>query len=236
MKFTTMLCALLLSVNALLAQNSNSETNKSIQIIEKSIQAQGGRKLLENIKTLYSKSETVMKGRNVFWITKEMAPNKGSFEIEYQGRVVYKSFYDGKIGYDVINGQKTIADPEQFKDKNYRRHIINSLDYLDPSLYTLEYLGEEKVNQKDCDKIKATLVNGKVSYLYYDKNTHLLAKLEVVENPEKNTFTVVYFEDYQKFGDLIYETKQTFVSENGNQVAKTVDLYYNKNISNSDFQ
>ncbi len=236
MKFTTMLCALLLSVNALLAQNSNSETNKSIQIIEKSIQAQGGRKLLENIKTLYSKSETVMEGRNVFWITKEMAPNKGSFEIEYQGRVVYKSFYDGKIGYDVINGQKTIADPEQFKDKNYRRHIINSLDYLDPSLYTLEYLGEEKVNQKDCDKIKATLVNGKVSYLYYNKNTHLLAKLEVVENPEKNTFTVVYFEDYQKFGDLIYETKQTFVSENGNQVAKTVDLYYNKNISNSDFQ
>jgi len=236
MKFTTMLCALLLSVNALLAQNSNAETNKSIQIIEKSIQAQGGRKLLENIKTLYSKSETVMEGRNVYWITKEMAPNKGSFEIEYQGRVVYKSFYDGKIGYDVINGQKNIADPAQFKDKNYRRHIINSLDYLDPSLYTLEYLGEEKVNQKDCDKIKATLVNGKVSYLYYDKNTHLLAKLEVVENPEKNTFTVVYFEDYQKFGDLIYETKQTFVSENGNQVAKTVDLYYNKNISNSDFQ
>lgn len=236
MKFTTMLCALLLSVNALLAQNSNAETNKSIQIIEKSIQAQGGRKLLENIKTLYSKSETVMEGRNVYWITKEMAPNKGSFEIEYQGRVVYKSFYDGKIGYDVINGQKTIADPAQFKDKNYRRHIINSLDYLDPSLYTLEYLGEEKVNQKDCDKIKASLVNGKVSYLYYDKNTHLLAKSEVVENPEKNTFSVVYFEDYQKFGDLIYETKQIFVSENGNQVAKTVDLYYNKNISNSDFQ
>lgn len=117
MKFTTMLCALLLSVNALLAQNSNAETNKSIQIIEKSIQAQGGRKLLENIKTLYSKSETVMEGRNVYWITKEMAPNKGSFEIEYQGRVVYKSFYDGKIGYDVINGQKTIATQPNSKIK-----------------------------------------------------------------------------------------------------------------------
>ncbi len=44
--------------------------------------------------------------------------------------------------------KKPLQTPAQFKDKNYHRHIINSLDYLDPSLYTLESLGEEKVNQK----------------------------------------------------------------------------------------
>lgn len=231
MKYTATIAAIFLSAATLTAQKS-----KSVEIIEKSIEAQGGKQVLENVKTLYTKSETVMDGQNVFWITKEMAPNKGSFEIEYQGRIVFKSFYDGKTGYDVVNGQKKLADQEEFKDKNYRRHIINSLDYIDPSLYTLEYIGEEKANNKDCDKIQATLKNGKVEYLYYDKISHLLAKSEVVKNPEKNSFSVTLYDDYKKFGDLVYETKDTFVSENGDQVVKIVDLYYNKKISESDFK
>jgi hypothetical protein len=234
MKFTSTIAAIFLSTTTLTAQNA--QKSKSVEIIEKSIQAQGGRQVLENIKTLYTKSETVMDGRNVFWITKEMAPNKGSFEIEYEGRIVYKSFYDGKTGYDVVNGQKKVADQEEFKDKNLRRHIINSLDYINPSLYTLEYIGEEKANNKDCDKIKATLSNGKVMYLYYDKISNLLVKSEVVKNPEKNSFSVTLYDDYKKFGDLIYETKDTFVSEDGNQVVKIVDVYYNKKINESDFK
>jgi len=231
MKLNITVAAIFLTTAVLTAQKS-----KSVEIIEKSIQAQGGKQVLENIKTLYTKSETVMDGRNVFWITKEMAPNKGSFEIEYQGRIVYKSFYDGKTGYDVINGQKKLADQEEFKDKNYRRHIINSLDYIDPTLYTLEYIGEEKANNKNCDKIKATLVNGKETYLYYDKASNLLVKSEVVKNAEKNSYSVSLYDDYKKFGDVVYETKDTFVSEDGNQVVKIVDLYYNKKISESNFK
>ncbi len=234
MKFTATICTILLTSSTLFAQNS--QIDKSIDIVEKSIEAQGGKKLLESIKTLYSKSETIMDGRNVFWITKEMEPNKGSFEIEYQGRTVYRSFYDGKIGYNIVNGQKTVADPEQFKDKNYRKHIMNSLDYLDASLYDLEFIGEENVNNKDCYKIKATLSNGKVTYLFYDKTSNLLAKSEVVKNPEKDSFSTVLYDDYKKFGDLTYETKQTFVSEEGNQVVKLIDLYYNKKISEKDFK
>lgn len=234
MKFTATICTILLTSSTLFAQNS--QIDKSIDIVEKSIEAQGGKKLLESIKTLYSKSETIMDGRNVFWITKEMEPNKGSFEIEYQGRTVYRSFYDGKIGYNIVNGQKTVADPEQFKDKNYRKHIMNSLDYLDASLYDLEFIGEENVNNKDCYKIKATLSNGKVTYLFYDKTSNLLAKSEVVKNPEKDSFSTVLYDDYKKFGDLTYETKQTFVSEEGNQIVKLIDLYYNKKISEKDFK
>lgn len=234
MKIKTTFLTLLISATTLFAQNL--ETNKSLQIIEKSIEVQGGKKLLENIKTLYTNSETIMDGRNVNWVTKEMAPNKGSFEIVYQDRVVFKSFYDGKIGYDVINGQKKLADQKEFKDKNLRHHIMNSLDYIDPTLYTLEYIGEEKANGKDCDKIKATLSNGKITYLYYDKSSNLLTKSEVVKDPEKNSFSTVLYDDYKKFGDLLYETKQTFVSEVGNQIAKVIDLYYNKKINEKDFK
>lgn len=234
MKFTITFSTLLITTGFLFSQNNT--TDQAVQIIEKSITAQGGKDLLKNIKTLYSKSETVMDGRNVNWVTKEMAPNKGSFEIVYQGRVVYQSFYDGKTGYDVVNGQKTIADQDEFKDKVYRKHIMNSLNYIDPTLYQLEYIGEEKAGNKDCDKIKATLVNGKVTYLYYDKASRLLVKSEVVKDPEKNSYSTVLYDDFKKVGDLIYETKQTFVSEDGNQESKIIELYYNKKISEKDFK
>jgi hypothetical protein len=83
--------------NLLFSQNINED--KAKEVIEKAIQATGGKELLNSIKTLYSISETTMDGRKVNWITKEMVPNKGSFEIEYQGRIVYRSWFDGKIGY-----------------------------------------------------------------------------------------------------------------------------------------
>lgn len=234
MKFTVSIFTFLLSTASMFAQNT--EATKSIQIIEKAIQAEGGKELLESIQTMYTKYETVMDGRKVFWIIKEMAPNKGSFEIQYQGRVVYKSFYDGKTGYELINGQKTIADQEQFKDKNYRKHIMNSLNYIDPTLYTLEYIGEEKVGNKTCEKIKATLSNGKVTYLYYDKVSSLLIKEETLLNGEKDSFSTVLFEDYKKVGDLMFQGKNVFVSEDGNQVAEIVEAYYNKKISEKDFE
>ncbi|MBU4537254.1 MAG: hypothetical protein L6264_12055 [Weeksellaceae bacterium] len=234
MKLTFTICTLLFSANTLFSQSIQSA--KASQIIEKSITSQGGREVLKNVKTLYTNLETVMDGRNVNWITKEMAPNKGSFEIVYQGRMVYKSFYDGKTGYDIINGEKKVADPDDFKDKNYRNHIMNALDYLDPNLYQLEYVGEEVVNDKECEKIKATLANGKVSFLYYEKSSGLMRKSEVVKNAENNSYSTVLYDDYKKFGDLIYETKQTFISDNERQEAKVVDLYYNKKISDKDFK
>lgn len=215
--------------------SQHNESNKSNQIIEKAIEAKGGKELFKSIKTMYSNSETVMDGRHVRWVTKEMIPNKGSFDIIHKGRLVYKSFYDGTTGYEVVNGIKKKADQEEFKDKNYRKNIMNELDYLDSTLYILEYLGLEKVNNKDCDKVKATLVNGKVTFLYYDQKTSFLIKSEVVLNPEKNSFSIILHDDYKKFGDLICPTKETLVTENGNLIVKTIDLLYNVGISEKDF-
>ncbi|RXM38647.1 hypothetical protein BOQ62_16405 [Chryseobacterium sp. CH21] len=218
--------------NQLLSQIS-SEKN-ALQIIEKAIQARGGKELLSSIKTLYSRSETVMDGRNVNWITKEMVPNKGSFEIEYQGRIVYRSWFDGKTGYELVNGERKLADPAEFKDKADRKYIINELAYIDPKLYKIELIEENP--DKLYYKIKETYVTGKVSYLYYDIKSFFLSKEETVENGEKNTFSTVLQSDYKKFGDLWNATKSTFVSEDGNQEATLVELYYNKNIEDKYFK
>ncbi|WP_428430130.1 hypothetical protein [Pedobacter sp.] len=114
------------------------------QIVEKSIEATGGKQYLQSIKTLYSNIATQMEGRNVNWITKEMLPNKGAFLIVYQGRTVFRNFYDGEKGYEVSGGKTQLANQDEFSDKKYRKNIFNELDYLDPTLYTLALAGSEK--------------------------------------------------------------------------------------------
>ncbi|MBF4487909.1 MULTISPECIES: hypothetical protein [unclassified Flavobacterium] len=76
-----------------------------------------------------------MEGRTANWVVKEIKPNIGSFEIVYGQRVVFKSWYDGKLGYNLSNGEKTLADQENFKDKLFKKNIFNELDYLDSTLY-----------------------------------------------------------------------------------------------------
>ncbi|MGE8512340.1 MAG: hypothetical protein ACN6N7_06505, partial [Chryseobacterium culicis] len=229
---TILAVTMIAASHPLFSQTSNEK--KAQEIIEKAIQAEGGKKFLSSIKTLYSKSETVMDGRKVNWITKEMVPNKGSFEIEYQGRIVYRSWFDGKTGYELVNGERKLADPAVFKDKTDRKYIINELAYIDPKLYKIELIDENP--DKMYYKIKATYITGKVTYLYYDVKSFFLSKEETVENGEKNAFSTVLQSDYKKFGDLWYANKLTFVSEDGNQEANLVDLYYNKNIEEKDFK
>ncbi|MBG6187073.1 hypothetical protein [Flavobacterium sp. CAN_S2] len=210
--------------------------NAAIEIVNKSIDAMGGQKLLQSIKTLYTDSETEMQGRKVNWIVKEMLPNKGSFQIIYQGRTVYQNWFNGKIGYELNNGEKKLADQEEFKDKKYKQNIFNELDYINPSLYRLEFIGEEKIESNNCNKIKATLTNGLVKILYYDKNTFLLTKTEKILNAEKNSFSTTYYSNYKKFNDLTYFTEMKFGEKENIQIATIIKLLYNENITEKDFE
>ena len=231
--FTTIItvCSVFSTYNFAFSQNTNEA--KAKEIIEKAINATGGKKLLSSIKTLYSKSSTVMDGRNVNYITKEMAPNLGSFEIEYENRIVFRSWFDGKTGYETVNGQKKIADQDEFKDKLDRKYIMNELAYLDSSLYKVEFAETDHENK--LYKIKAIAKDGSVTNLYYDTETYLLKK-EVDENPTKGSFSTTLCTEYKKFGDLTYCSKNTFQSENGDQVVTLLDLYYNREIKKSDFK
>lgn len=205
------------------------------QIVEKSIEATGGKQYLQSIKTLYSNIATQMEGRNVNWITKEMLPNKGAFLIVYQGRTVFRNFYDGEKGYEVSGGKTQLANQDEFSDKKYRKNIFNELDYLDPTLYTLALAGSEKVAGEDCYKVKATCTNGTVRVLYYSKKTfHQLR--EDKQTTEKGGFSTTLFSGYKKYGKLTYYTEMAFKDGETIQKAQMVELLVNEKVSEEDFR
>lgn len=205
------------------------------QIIDKSIEATGGKEYLQSIKTLYSNMATKMEGHDVNWITKEMLPNKGAFQIVYQNRVVFQNFYDGEKGYEVTGGKSQLADQAEFSDKKFRRNIFNELDFLDSTLYSLTEMGSEKVDKEDCYKVKATCINGAVRVLYYSKKTFLELR-EDKFTTEKGGFTTTYFSGYKKYGKLTYYSDLVFGESEKMQKAKMVELLVNEKVSDDDFR
>jgi hypothetical protein len=212
------------------------ESMDAYQVINKSIEAMGGKEYLQSIRTLYSEIKTEMEGRPVHWIVKEMKPNKGSFQITYNNKVVYHNWFDGQKGFEIVGGQKKQVDNEEFKDKAYKKNIFNELDYLDSSSWTLEQMGETVVNGEPCYKIRATLIDSTVRLLYYSKATFLLQKEEKMFNPEKDSFSAVLFSGYKKFGRLMYYTEMKFGGVGTYKIAKVDKLLINDEVEEKDFK
>ncbi|MBK9382101.1 MAG: hypothetical protein IPN39_12335 [Chitinophagaceae bacterium] len=147
-----------------------------------------------------------------------------------------KNWYDGKTGYEIVNGEKRKSDPEEFKAKKYKKNIFNELDFIDASLWTLELVGEEKVNDENCYKIKATLINGEVRNLFFSKSSFYMLREDKISNSEKDSFSSTYFSDYQKFGGLTFYTFMKFGDGDKPQVGKIVNLLVNEKISEKDFK
>ncbi|MGM5629760.1 hypothetical protein O2K51_02570 [Apibacter raozihei] len=226
--------SLIISISLVNAQENNNITAQ--EIVTKSIDAMGGEKYLKSIKTLYTDMSTEMEGRKVNWIVREMIPNKGSFEIKYEGRIVYKNFYDGKNGYEFVRGEKVKADPAKFKDKPYKENIFNELDYLNSDSWKLELIGDGNVDSRSCYKIKASLINGLVKILYFDKETFLTLRSDKIKNAEKDSFTTTIFSDFKKFDDLIHYSKIKVGDSIDFQTITVDEIIINKNILNKDFK
>ncbi|WP_461791014.1 hypothetical protein [Pedobacter sp.] len=206
------------------------------EVLQQAIMAMGGKAVLANVKTLYTEMSTEMDGRKVLWVTKEMEPNKGAFQIVYNGRIVFENWFDGKDGYELVRGEKKKADPEEFKAKQYKKHIMNELDFIDLSLWTLELLKEEpKVNGEDCYMIKATSAGNEVRHLYYSKKSYLMLREDNISNTEKGKFTSTYFSEFKKFGELLYYTQSIFGDADKTQEVKIVNLWINEKVTPKDF-
>jgi hypothetical protein len=226
---------LIVIFNSVSGQNQKEISNAK-EVLENAITALGGKDYLLSIKTLYTDISTEMDGRQVNWITKEMLPNKGSFQIVYNDRIVFQNWYDGQTGYERVNGEKRKADPEEFKAKKYKKNIFNELDFIDPSLWTLELIGEERVNDESCYKIKASLINGEVRNLFFSKRSFFMLREDKISNSEKDSFSSTFFSDYRKFGGLTFYTVMKFGSGEKTQAGKIVNLLVNEKITEKDFK
>jgi hypothetical protein len=185
--------------------------------------------------SLHTEMSTEMEGRPVTWVTKEMLPNKGAFQIVYNNRVVYEDWFNGEQGFEMVNGEKKEEDAASLKDKFPRKNIFNELDYLDTSIYHLYLLHEERVNNVMCYKVRAVFTGGYERRLYINKNTFQTIKEERVMTGESKPKSVSYYSGFKKYGDLVFYSVLTMGDGAEAQTASITRLLINESINDKDF-
>lgn len=161
----------------LFAYPGYSQTAKDI--LEKMIEAQGGRKVLENIKdsTISGSMEMIQMGVTGSMTMYQKEPNKLRTDIEMMGMMITQAF-DGKTAW-MTNPQTGSAQemPEKFAPY-IKRQALGLDSLLNPEKYGITYADKDKetIEGKDYLVLEQTFSDGfKVTY-YVNPETYLTYK------------------------------------------------------------
>lgn len=152
------------------------------EIIAKNVEARGGMDKLKAIRTLRISGKMTMGPGIEAPMTLEMKrPRRMRLEFTFQGMTGIQA-YDGEKGWQLIpfGGRKDPEpmSPEDQKDAEEQADMDGPLvDYRDKG-HTVELLGGESVEGADTYKLKVTLKNGDVRYIYLDAEYFLAIKGE----------------------------------------------------------
>jgi len=149
------------------------------EVVEKMIQAQGGRDALAKIKdsTFIGTIEMIQMGITGAASMYQKEPNMMRMDAEVMG-MTYTQAYDGETAW-MINPQtgETTKMPE--KETVYmKRQALGNDALLNPKKYgiTYNYTGKEKIAEKEYLVLEQTYSDGYKATIYLDPETYLVYK------------------------------------------------------------
>jgi len=174
------------------------------ELVAKNVAARGGMEALSAIKSLrlQGKLHIANFGVDVEASQTYKRPGDYRFEGTLQGMTMVQS-YDGKEAWRIFpfQGRK---DPERTSADN-AKELADAADFEGGWINAaakgnkLEYLGTEDVDGTDAHKLKVTLKNGDVQYVYFDPDAWLVIRtlaqrtVRGVEQREESDYS-----DYEK--------------------------------------
>jgi outer membrane lipoprotein-sorting protein len=154
----------------LLAAAAQAQT--ADELIEKNIQALGGREKIKAVQTVRMTGKmTVGPGMEAPFVLELKRPNKGRIDFTLQGMTGIQA-YDGTTGWTVMPflGKK---DPEALSADDLKQ-VESQFDLEGPLVdykakgHQIELVGKEEVEGSPAYKLKLTKKNGDVSYVFLD--------------------------------------------------------------------
>jgi outer membrane lipoprotein-sorting protein len=161
-----------LSLMAPAAWADNSSDKKADEIIAKYIQAIGGKKKLDSMKTMRMTAKSVFQGGMEAPLVMEFKrPNKMRIEFTFQGMTGTQA-YDGENGWTLMpfmgQTQAEEVPSDQLKNLRNQADLTGPLvDYASKG-HKVEYDGVEDVSGTSAHKLKLTRGDGEVEYYFVD--------------------------------------------------------------------
>jgi hypothetical protein len=174
------------------------------QIIEKSINATGGREAAMKLTSLVMTGtvDIAAFGLSGSTQTYQKAPDKYYTVADIAGFGQVSDGYDGKAGWH-SDPQTGLTDLTGDKLATVKMEAQFLGDLRFKELYPKsEVTGQEKVGGRDCWVLKLTSVEGKNSTRYYDAETFLLVKAsETADTPQGPAEVETVLSDYKDIGN-----------------------------------
>ncbi|MCU0343816.1 MAG: hypothetical protein MUF28_08345 [Ignavibacterium sp.] len=194
---------------ALFAQESeNKETIDPKIVLEKYLDAIGGREALSKVEDRTTIMRGTAMGQSLTIIVKQKAPNKMRQEVK-AGGMDQTIIFDGEKGVMKAATQSvdvTGKELEQLKTEASMELM------LDPESYgiKLSYEGSEKIDNKNVHKIKMTLPSGIRWFTYFDAESGLKIKEQKEMQTQMGLIEqVVVYDNYTEVDGIKYPFKLT---------------------------
>lgn len=203
----TILCAVLfLFVAGLAAASLNAQTVQ--QVMDKMIEAQGGRAALEAIKdTTYSgTAELIQFGMNGTFTMYHKEPDFYRLDMEMMGMVITQA-YDGQVAWWVNpqTGSDEVMNEQQSAE--IKRQALGNDALFNPAKYGITYqlLPKEKIGDKEYIVLEQAFKDGFKSTMYLDPDTYLVYKTKAKTLSQAGTEVMAetFMADYQKQQGLV---------------------------------
>lgn len=197
------------------------------KILEKVIDAQGGRKLLESIKDSTSTAtlEMVQMGMSATGTMYTKEPNKMRMDLEIMGMVMTQAF-DGETAW-MINLQTGVTEemPEELADLTAKGAYGNAA-FLDPKKYGLTYnlKGKEEIEGKEYLPLERVYSDGYTITFYIDSKTYLIYKTKAksLDDMMSEIVEEAIFSDYKKVGGMMTAHSITILRDGEEFVVLTI--------------
>lgn len=168
------------------------------KVIEKYIQAMGGRANIQKIETMKQVGSVSMQGRTITIKTFQQAPDKFANVTEMNGMTVQKQVYNGEKGKVTAMGQQQDIEGDQLENLKFEAKMFKFLRY-DELGVQLELKGVEQVDGKDAYKIQVTNPTGSTHYDFYDVDSGLKVKTKSKQQtPQGEVTTEQQFKNYKE--------------------------------------
>lgn len=174
--------------------SEGSEVPSADQILNKYVQAIGGKAVVEKIKTRLIKGSVVTGGGSAPLQIFEKAPNKFYRQIESPVSGTSENGFNGTVAWSKNQrGLREVSGPEIASAKReYHLHREIELKEFYPQM-TVK--GKEKVGDREAYVIEAASADGTSEKLYFDAQTWLLTRWDV---SIRGTTVQTDYEDYKE--------------------------------------
>ncbi|MDX1939175.1 MAG: pitrilysin family protein [Saprospiraceae bacterium] len=168
------------------------------KVVEKYLEAIGGREKLMAVKDVTMKMNTSMQGMSLDMLLQQKAPDKYAMSVLMNGMAVQQQKFDGVNGEASQMGQKQKLEGKDLQALKDQAMLFPETKYKEMG-YKLTLKGIEQVEGKNVYQVEVVSSTGDKTTDYYDTESGLkIRSVSVITNGDNSSTLISDFSDYKE--------------------------------------